>query len=685
MKIFFSICLLLTVYVSLAQTRPDSTRKLQEVIIRPYFSSQPLLRSTGATGIANQDVLDNQSSTSFLGSMNSISGVRMEERSPGSYRLSLRGSLLRSPFGVRNVKIYLDDFPLTDAGGNTYLNALDVSGTSQIQVLKGPQGSIFGANSGGVVLIQPQTFLPDSKIVALKTQLGSFGTFREDVQLQHQSRNYGLNISQAYQQSDGYREHSAMERKYFQIFQQLSYAGNASLKSLIFYSDLHYKTPGGLTAAQYEVNPKASRPAAGTSKSAIEQQAGIYSKTIYTGLSHDWTISKNFKHVATVFTSYTNFKNPFISNYEKRDEFTLGLRTYLEYAKQQKKLNWKLNLGLESMHTSTNFDNYDNNGGNYGANQASDDLKAANNIAFAQFSADLSSRLLLELSASANLYEYSYRSIAPVRIAGKTNEFDPQFMPRAALSYLLSKNFSLRASASKGYSPPTLSEVRASDNVINVDLQAEHGWNYETGFRVQGQDNRFFLDLTGFYFRLENAIVRRLNENNTEYFVNAGGTRQWGLESTISWWLFPLKNSGLIRGMQLSNAYTLSRFSFEDYINGSDDFSGNALTGVPKATIVSSAELRLAKGLYVFAQHNYTAKIPLNDANSVYATSYHIIQAKAGIKSIPLSKATLGLFAGADNLLNEKYSLGNDLNAFGGRYFNAAAGRNFYGGLEIRF
>ncbi|MEJ0103149.1 MAG: hypothetical protein WDO19_11585 [Bacteroidota bacterium] len=39
--------------------------------------------------------------------MNNTPGVRMEERSPGSYRLNLRGSTLRSPFGVRNVKVYL--------------------------------------------------------------------------------------------------------------------------------------------------------------------------------------------------------------------------------------------------------------------------------------------------------------------------------------------------------------------------------------------------------------------------------------------------------------------------------------------------------------------------------------------------------------------------------------------------
>jgi len=62
----------------------------------------------------------------------------MEERSPGSYRLSMRGSLLRSPFGVRNIKIYMDDLPLTDATGNTYLNLIDLNQLSSIEITSKP-------------------------------------------------------------------------------------------------------------------------------------------------------------------------------------------------------------------------------------------------------------------------------------------------------------------------------------------------------------------------------------------------------------------------------------------------------------------------------------------------------------------------------------------------------------------
>jgi len=688
MKTFLTGLFALIGVTSFAQAQQDSIRRLNQVTIRPYFSNQSLIRSTGTIGLIDSGTLNKQSGNSFVSAVNTIPGVRMEERSPGSYRLSIRGSLLRSPFGIRNIKIYMDDFPLTDAGGNSYLNALDVAGASQLQILKGPQSSIYGANSGGVILIQPQgTNVPtDSTSVALKLESGSFGAFHQNALLQHKSGKYKLSITQAYQRSDGYRDHSNMDRKYFQALQKWDYTKNANLKALLFYSDLHYNTPGGLTEAQYQQNPKLSRPAAGQIKSAIDQKAGIYSKTLYGGISNNWIINGNFKHVISVFSSYTDFKNPFITNYEKRKEFTLGLRSYLEYTRNTSHVEWKFNLGLESMKTGTDFDNYDNNYGQRGAVQASDKLNANSNFAFAHLSIDLLQKLFIELSASANLYGYNYKSIAPVAIPKKTNRFDIQFMPRVALSYKIDDQLSLRTSVSKGYSPPSLAEVRASNNVINVDLQPEYGWNYETGVRYEGVNKRLFVDVTGFYYNLKNAIVRRtvlVNEKEAEYFINAGGTKQWGLESSLAFWIIPLNNIHFVKGLQLKNSYTLSHFKFDQYLDKTNNFSGNHLTGVPKTTIVSSTDLQLPKSFSVFLQHNYTSSIPLNDANTVYARKYHLVQAKIGKKNLYIGNVPFEIYIGADNILNEKYSLGNDLNALGGRYFNVAATRNFYGGLLI--
>ncbi|MEO6630863.1 MAG: Plug domain-containing protein, partial [Mucilaginibacter sp.] len=133
-------------------TKIDTLMITEPVTIHGYLSPIFLPNVPASVSYIGKAQLSLQPDNSFISVLNTVPGVRAEERSPGSYRLSIRGSLLRSPFGIRNVKIYYDEIPLTDAGGNTYLNSLDFNSINHIEILKGPDGSLFGANSGGVVL-----------------------------------------------------------------------------------------------------------------------------------------------------------------------------------------------------------------------------------------------------------------------------------------------------------------------------------------------------------------------------------------------------------------------------------------------------------------------------------------------------------------------------------------------------
>jgi iron complex outermembrane receptor protein len=258
-------------------------------------------------------------------------------------------------------------------------------------------------------------------------------------------------------------------------------------------------------------------------------------------------------------------------------------------------------------------------------------------------------------------------------------------MPKLALSYEITNNLIGKVSVSRGFSPPTIDEIRSSDNIVNTELQPENGWNFETGLRLREKNNRFWFEVLLFNYQLEDAIVRRLNPDNTEYFVNVGGTEQLGLEATLNLWIIEPRSYSFIRELQLRNSYTLSKFTFVDYQRLNNDYSGNKLTGVPEQIIISSLSLTIPEGIYFFVQYNYTSRIPLNDANSVFSNEYHLIQLKAGWQVKKLAKYNFELYAGVDNLLNEKYSLGNDLNAMGGRYYNPSPLLNFFGGIKLKF
>jgi len=144
MKFLLIFLSLLTTLIVFGQTN-DSVQNLNEVKVKGFLKNTAVIWVPAAVQTISGSTLQQMSNTTLVGAVNTIPGIRMEERSPGSYRLSIRGSLLRSPFGIRNIKVYWKDLPLTDAGGNTYLNLIDNNVLGEIEILKGPAGSIYCA------------------------------------------------------------------------------------------------------------------------------------------------------------------------------------------------------------------------------------------------------------------------------------------------------------------------------------------------------------------------------------------------------------------------------------------------------------------------------------------------------------------------------------------------------------
>lgn len=68
----------------------------------------------------------------------------------------------------------------------------------------------------------------------------------------------------------------------------------------------------------------------------------------------------------------------------------------------------------------------------------------------------------------------------------------------------------------------------------------------------------------------------------------------------------------------------------------------------------------------------------LNDSNTEKMGSYRLWNTKI---SYNIKKWTL--WAAVDNVGDELYSSGPDLNATGGRFYNPSPGRNFHMGLQL--
>lgn len=657
--------------------KKDSATLISEVQIDAYKKSTPFMASTKSVSVVSEQLLSQNTPERMLESINQIAGARMEERSPGSYRISLRGSTLRSPFGVRNVKVYLDDFILSDASGNTYFNVISPELIDKMEIYKGPESGDYGAVTGGTILLQTRK----SDHLSANVSIGSYGTFNQSFDFSKQLGKHFVEIFQNYYQTDSYREQSAVARKQFFIKDNFQYSEKALFKAMISYTDLNYETPGGLTLEQMQANRKQARPATPSLPGAKEQDAGIRNKMLLAGLSHEFNFNQNFSHFILVQGSYVDFENPFITNFENRFEKNFALRTHFNYEKNWNKISLAYRFGFEGGINDILIKNYDNNKGIEGNPQNFDQIKYTSGFYFLSQKLDFNEKLFTDISVSLNSNSYEWERLYP-RSQDGTIRFKNQWLPNFGITYLLGKGFSVRGKIGKGNSAPTNEEIRSSNQEFNVNLVPESGWNKEIGLRKQF-GNSIFVEGNYFDFRMKNAIVRRQNDSGQEYFINSGETVQKGVEILLESKNFNLKNT-ILSNFKFRFSGSFYNFKFENYQQNNTDFSGNDLTGVPRTTINSLLNFTLFKKISVDYSHFYTSKIPLNDANTFWSESSLVGNIQFRFP-VDIDNTRLNVFFQIQNLYNTDYVLGFDSNAFGNRFYNPAAKRNFVMGIQVDF
>ncbi|AZA54615.1 TonB-dependent receptor [Chryseobacterium sp. G0201] len=655
----------------------DSATLISEVKIDAYKKPASFISSTKSVSVVSESLLSQNTPERMLESINQIPGARMEERSPGSYRISLRGSTLRSPFGVRNVKVYLDDFILSDASGNTYFNVISPELIDRMEIYKGPESGDYGSVTGGTVLLQTK----NSDNLSANLTIGSYGTFNQSFDVSKKMGKHFFEVFQNYYQTDSYRQQSRMQRKQIFIKDNFQYSEKGLLKAVAMYSDLDYQTPGGLTLQQMQINRKQARPGTATIPGSKEQEAGIRNKMFLAGLSNEYQFNQNFSHFILIQGSYVDFENPFITNFENRFEKNFALRTHLNFEKNWSTISLAYRFGFEGGINDILIKNYDNNKGFEGKPQNFDQIKNTSGFYFLSQKLNFNEKLFTDISISLNSNSYDWERIYPRTENGKVT-FKNQWLPNFGLTYLLGKGFSVRGKIGKGNSAPTNEEIRSSTQEFNADLKPEYGWNKEIGIRKQF-GNSLFVEGNYFDFRLKDAIVRRQNEAGQEYFVNAGETVQKGVEVLLESKSFDLKNDFFSR-FKFRFSGSFYNFKFHDYQQNDNNFSGNDLTGVPKTTINSLVNFTFFRKLSVDYSHFYTSKMPLNDANSVWSEPNVVGNIQFRFP-VDFDKTRLNLYLQIQNLYNTDYVLGFDINAFGNRYYNPAAKRNFVLGIEAKF
>jgi iron complex outermembrane recepter protein len=134
------------------RTVSADSRALEEVIVTAQRREQGVQDVANSLQVITGDQIDRLGQVEFEDYISTISGVGFSKSGEGSNRIGLRGisSFTENRYGVTDsvptVGLYLDEIPLAGAGSLPDLALFDLA---RIEVLKGPQGTLYGEGAMG--------------------------------------------------------------------------------------------------------------------------------------------------------------------------------------------------------------------------------------------------------------------------------------------------------------------------------------------------------------------------------------------------------------------------------------------------------------------------------------------------------------------------------------------------------
>ncbi len=677
-----------------------SVLELDQVTVTAFETQRNIMETAGGIAVLNERQINNFNNVSLGQAFNTVPGVRFEENDyGGGSRLLIRGTQLRAEFATRNVKFYWNDIPFTDPAGDTRLEFIDASTIGSMEIIRGPAGSLYGPGHGGVVILRSSKADFGEKSVGLTKSVGSFGLSRTVASAQFGSENTNFNITYVDQNSDGYRDQGFADKQVFNLMGQI-YPSEAGVLSFnLGYYDGGYGLPGTLNEEEYLADPSQAR--AGTEA----YDARVSFDGLTAGISYKAPLSKHWEQVTSLFAKSAHLDHPFGfagadafggNTYNNSPASEFGGRTRVTAKYNIAGMPFRLSFGGEYQSKTMNRRVYANEFGTPGETWVDREILTTQYLLFTQAELDLPANFFLTMGLSTNSLSYEIEDYLNTESdpynADASFSFESTLAPRIALVKKLSDAMSIHASASYGYSPPVTLEV-VTNAGVNTDLQAENTINYELGYRATFQD-RLNLDVTTYYYELEDAILPIVTSSSHNAFENKGNTSQFGVEAAWSYFLIrdPARTVSLLKPWV---SYTFNRFRFKDYQKESldfntgevivEDFSGNELTGTAPHQVAAGIDVETRFGLYGNITMNALDKRPLTDDNSLYLDGYVLVNSKIGYRIQICSSLQAEAFGGVGNALGETYVSFPALNGFGGRYYNPAPDRNFFGGVTLRY
>jgi iron complex outermembrane recepter protein len=645
-----------------------------------------------------------------------LPGVTVANRTNPSQdtRVSIRGFGARSQFGARSIRILRDGMPLTLPDGQTPIDYLDLESVGRVEVIRGAAASLYGNAAGGVVdlrsvdppsapfAVQARTWTgPDANPVRSASQQRFVGLFGGTAG----STSYEGNIGRTH--SDGYRAY-AHQQLTNAFARAVTNVGATQIGLVGLGLDMPVaENPGALTLAQFDADPKQA------DAQSVSKKARKSVHQVQLGLSAQRPIANDGEVSAQVYGGTRTLFNPltFAVVGVDRRQGGAAARVTLPFAVSG--LENRVSVGADAQWLNDARKNWANCNAVLTANASCTGLPREKG------SLTLDQR---ELVSSIGPYlrdeieRGRWRVTAGVRADQVRFEVQDHFLsdgrddsgsrtlhavsPMLGLAMRLSPLHSLYANVGSAFETPTTTELgnQADGSAgLNRDLKPQYSTTYETGAKgVAGAGVQYDIALFDTEVRDELIPFEVPGGNGRTYYRNAGRTRRRGAEVALGTDIGPVS---------LNTAYTLSHFRFRDFLNGTTQYAGNTIPGIPEHQIQGSATWRIGRA-YLLAEGIAKSRVFVNDANTLTQlagpcpagsgrtgtcqfgdpTSFGVINLRVGGTAV-FGRPWLAPVFGVQNLFDKHYAGSVAVNAAGAtpaatKFYEPAPGRTWFVGLS---
>lgn len=649
---------------------------VQEVVVKAFQSDKRLKDTPGSINLITNRQLLREPAFTLAPSVNKMPGVWMQSGSINTNRLTIRGIGTRSPYGSNKIRAYYGDIPLTNGVGETTLEDLDLEQIADIEIAKGPASGFYGSGLGGLLLFNPEK--PQQNQFSQQISIGSFQTIKYTGKWSVSGQNARHSLVYSHLHSDGYRENNETNRHNLTWTSAIT-RNRTKIDLLAAFIKMDAFIPSSIDLKTFQETPM---KAAATW--AITRGYEDYSRA-FGGISVQQNLNKNWQAKISTFGQFNknNELRPF--NILQEKNHYMGFRSVLEKKYQSANTTTRIMLGNEFFTENYQWQTLQNKNRVAGSLLSdNEEIRWYNNFFFL---ADLNFQEKLVVSASLNRNQtsYNYRDqfLADGDQSGK-HQFNPVISPRFAASFIAYEKLRIFSVVSHGFSSPTLEETLMPNGQRNTSIKPETGWNFELGTKVS-VGKSLYLELSAYYMKVKNLLVARRTAEDAYMGINAGATNHPGLEFRLD---YKLIDRPMWSNYFRMNA-NLTRYRFAEFVDNSNDYSGNKLTGTPAITTNWMLETTYYNGFFVNLHYQTVGKMPIRDDNSIYADAYQLANLMAGYEK-SFKNISISLSSGIQNLFDTHYASMILINASAvgnqsPRYYYPGLPRNFKSMVSLRY